>query len=417
MNFKGNKLRDPMPDCDNAGGTQVDPRSLWLLDKDIAFLNHGSFGACPKAVLDAQSQMRERLEREPVLFLARELEGLLDSARSTLAEFVGATPDGLVFVPNATAGVNTVLRSLEFARGDEILMTDHSYPSCKSAVRCVAEDRGATAIEVEIPFPIKSAEDVIERVLGAATSKTRIFLIDHVTSPTGLVFPVERIVPILQDKGVDVLVDGAHAPGMLPLNIDNLGAAYYTGNCHKWICAPKGSGFLYARRDRRDLLRPLAVSLGHGSARTDRSALHLQFDWTGTGDPTPHLCVPDAISFMGSLLRGGWAALRARNRQMALIARAKLCALLGLFPPSPDEMIGSLASIPLPNAHGAGSTAMGDSDPVQRELFEGYGIEVPVMAWPSPPKRLIRLSAQIYNRSEEYDALAEALNKIFFSKD
>jgi isopenicillin-N epimerase len=380
----------------------------------VAFLNHGSFGACPKSILERQSRLRERLEREPVRFLARELEGLLDSARRALADFVGASPDGLVFVPNATAGVNAVLKSLDLERGDEILLTDHSYPSCRSAARFVAAHAGATAVEAEIPFPIESPGQVIEIVLAKATSKTRLCLIDHVTSPTGLVFPVERIVAELQERGIDVLVDGAHAPGMLNLDVQALGAAYYTGNCHKWICAPKGSGFLHVRRDRRESVRPLAVSLGHGSERTDRSAYHLEFDWTGTGDPTPYLCVPDAIEFMGSILSGGWPALRAHNRRMILSARAKLCALMGMFPPSPDEMIGSLASIPLPDGEGVAHDRVGDNDPAGASLFEEYRIEVPVIAWPHPPKRLIRLSAQIYNRREEYEALFDALNIMFF---
>jgi isopenicillin-N epimerase len=386
------------------------------LDKDVSFLNHGSFGACPKAVLDKQSSLRERLEREPVLFLARELEGLLDSARTALAEFLGADAGGLAFVPNATTGINTVLRSLGFGPGDEILTTNHTYPSCRNAVRCVAGDTGAVAVEAEIPFPIKSPGEVVEGVLRHTSSKTRLCLIDHVTSPTGLVFPVQRIVSELQGKGIDVLVDGAHAPGMLPLDIESLGAAYYTGNCHKWLCAPKGSGFLHVRRDRLGGIRPLAVSLGYNSDRTDRSAFHRQFDWIGTGDPTPYLCVPDAIDFMGSILIGGWPALRAYNREMLLAARAKLCALLGMFCPCPDAMIGSLASMPLPAGESTAYTAMGDNDPVHRELYEEYRIEVPVIAWPSPPSRLLRLSAQIYNKPGDYDRLADALNKMFFER-
>lgn len=406
-----------MPAKRKKAARAIDPRDLWLLDRDVFFLNHGSFGACPKAVLKKQTAMRKRLEREPVLFLARELEGLLDSARRALSEFIGADPNGLVFVPNATAGVNTVLRSLKLGPGDEILITNHTYPSCRNAVRCVAADTGAETVVADIPFPIKSPDEVLEGVLRRASSKTRVCLIDHITSPTGLVFPVARIIAALQGKGIDVLVDGAHAPGMLPLDLRSLGAAYYTGNCHKWLCAPKGAAFLHVREDRRAAVRPLAVSLGHGSGRKDRSAFHLRFDWTGTGDPTPYLCVPDAIDFMGSVLPGGWPALMQFNRNNVLAARAKLCALLGMFCPSPDQMIGSLASIPLPDGETTSPDSIGDRDPLRRELFDEYRVEVPVIAWPAPPKRLIRLSAQIYNKPGDYEALNGALNKIFFDGD
>lgn len=389
-----------------------DPRSLWSLDEDITYLNHGSFGACPKAVLESQSRFRERLEREPVLFLARELEGLLDSSRRALGAFLGANPDGIVFVPNATTGVNTVLRSLRLGPGDEMLTTNHSYPSCKNTLRKVAAESGAALVEAAIPFPIRSPEQVVDGLLACVNTKTRICLIDHVTSPTGLVLPVSTLVRELQAKGIDVMVDGAHAPGMLPLNIEDTGAAYYTGNCHKWLCAPKGAAFLYVRPDRRDAVRPLVVSLGYESSRTDRSDFHLQFDWVGTGDPTPYLCIPEAIDYMDSLVPGGWPALMTHNRETVLQARSKLCALLGVPAPSPDEMIGSLASMPLPDGRSTAYNEIGDNDPIHRELFERHRIEVPVIAWPCAPRRLIRLSAQIYNKPGDYDVLADALRSL-----
>ncbi len=399
---------------DRAGVSRetTDPRSLWLLDPDVHFLNHGSFGACPKAVLDIQAGLRARLEREPVQFLARELEGMLDSSRRTLGGFLGADPEGIAFVPNATTGVNTVLRSLHLRRGDEVLTTNHAYPACRNALHRLAGDTGAVVVEAEVPFPISSPNEVVDSLMARVGPRTRVCLIDHVTSPTGLVLPIVTLTARLQGMGVDVIVDGAHAPGMLPLAVDAIGAAYYTGNCHKWLCAPKGSAFLHVRHDRRESIRPLVVSLGYGSSRTDRPPFRLEFDWVGTDDPTPYICVGEAIKYMESLLPGGWPELMILNRKTALAARSKLCDRLGIPPPCPDDMIGSLASVPLPDGESAEHSRTGKDDPIQTELLDRYRVEVPVIAWPYPPKRLVRISAQIYNKPREYEELADALGVI-----
>ena len=390
-----------------------DLRCHWLLDPEVTFLNHGSFGACPRPVLAAQQAWRERLEREPVRFMVEALEPALDAARAEAAAFVGADAEGFAFVPNATTGVNTVLASLAFGGrlkpGDELLTTDHAYNACKNALDLLAHRTGARVVVARVPFPLTSADEVLASVLGAATARTRLALIDHITSPTGLVLPVERLVPALEERGIDVLLDSAHAPGMVALDVRARGAAYTTGNFHKWVCAPKGAAFLHVRNDRRDRVRPLVISHGANATRTDRSRFRLEFDWNGTADPTPWLCVPDALRFLGGLLPGGWDALRRRNREGALAARRTLAARLGIPLPAPDDMIGTLAALPLPDAPAGVRPPSRYQEPLQAALVERHRIQVPVMTWPAAPRRLIRTSTQIYNRPEEIDRLADAL--------
>lgn len=378
-------------------------RSFWSIDPSITFLNHGSFGACPIPVLEKQNQLRAQLEAEPLRFFEDQLEPLLDAARQELAGFVGANAAELAFVPNATTGINTVLRSLAFQPGDELLTTNHEYNASRNALDFAAQQSGATVVEVEVPFPIESAEQIIEAVLAKVSSKTRLMLVDHVTSRTGLIFPLESLVRELNYRNIDVLVDGAHALGMLPLNLNKLGVAYYTGNCHKWLCAPKGAGFLYVREDKQDTVRPLVISHGANSPRSDRSRFHLEFDWTGTTDPTAYLCVPESIRWMENLLPDGWSGLMTHNHILALAARQRLGEALQVEPVCPEEMIGSMAVVPLPE---------GSSERLQMQLFQQFRIEVPVFPWPVSPNRVIRVSAQIYNTLADYDGLTRALTEL-----
>jgi isopenicillin-N epimerase len=388
-------------------------RALWWLDPSVTFLNHGSFGACPKSVLEYQASLRRQLEREPVSFMVRELEPFLDKARAALARFVGAKAENLVFVANATSGVNAVLRSLTFQRGDEILVTDHEYNACRNVVDYVARQWQAKVVVAPIPFPLTDEEEIIEPILKRVTRRTRIALMDHVTSQTALVFPLARIVTELESRGVPVLVDGAHAPGMVPLNLEKLGASYYTGNCHKWMCAPKGAAFLYARADRQAGIRPTVISHGANSSRTDRSRFLIEFGWTGTWDPTAMLAVPSSLDWVGSVLPGGWPEIMRRNRALALAARRLLAEALGLPLPCPDSMIGSIASLPIADAR---SVKPPKSplylDEIQERLFAKFRIEVPIIPWPAPPKRLLRISAQLYNSLPDYERLAAALKEV-----
>jgi len=348
-----------------------------------------------------------------VQFLMRDLESLLDTARDSLARFLGADANDLVFVANATAGVNTVLRSLRFEAGDELLVTNHEYNACRNALDYVAEQSGARVVVAPLPFPLRGADEVIGPIIERVTPRTRLALIDHVTSQTGLVLPIENVVSELESRGVDTLVDGAHAPGMVPLDLQRLGAAFYTGNCHKWLCAPKGAAFLCVRRDRQQFIRPLVISHGANSLRTDRSRYLIEFGWTGTVDPTAWLSVPEALRFMGSLLPGGWPEVMRRNRELALAARRILCAALRIELPSPDELIGALASLSLPDATGARPLAPPlELDPLQDRLLAEHAIEAPVIAWPQWPQRVLRVSAQLYNALPQYELLAEKLAEL-----
>jgi isopenicillin-N epimerase len=389
-------------------------RSPWHLDPDVSFLNHGSFGACPEPVLEAQRAWRDRMEREPVRFLDRELDGHLDAARLEVAAFLGADPDGLAFVPNATTGVSTVLASLRFNPGDELLTCDHEYNATLNALRAAAERDGARVVIARIPFPVSDPSQVVEAYLEAVTAQTRLAVVSHVTSPTALVMPVAALVRELDRRGVDTLVDGAHAPGLLPVDLDALGAAYWTGNGHKWLCAPKGAAVLHVRADIRARIRPLVVSHGANDDRTDRSRYRLGFDWTGTGDPSPYLSMPAAIRYVGGLHEDGWTGLMAANAALANEGRDRLCAALEVAQAAPDSMLGAMAAVPLPEvAPTAAAAAL-----LQAALFDEDRIEVPILTFPvrgavppgeGPSQVLVRISAQRYNRPEEYAFLAERL--------
>ena len=373
--------------------------SLWCLDPAVTYLNHGSFGACPAAVLAVQSALRLEMERESVDFLAVSLQGRLNVAREELAAFLGADAADLAFVVNATTGINAVLRSLAFESDDELLTTTHTYGACRKTIDYVAARSGLRVVVATLPFPLHDEEQVLAAVLACASPRTRLAVLDHVTSPTALVLPVARLIAELRERGIETLVDGAHAPGMVPLGLSELGAAYYTGNAHKWLCAPKGAAFLHVRRDRQAGLHPPVISHGY------TLGFQAEFNWTGTCDPTPWLCIPEAIRYMGGLLPGGWPELMARNRALALQARDLLCAALGVDRPAPDAMIGSMASIPLPAAETGSPAARLDSDALC-EWMRARGVRT----WLHPhPMPLVRVSAQLYNHLGQYQQLATLL--------
>lgn len=389
------------------------PDCPWDLDPSITYLTHGTYGACPRPVLDHQRALRAELESNAIRFLTRELEGRFDAARREIAAFLNADPEGLVHVPNATTGVATVLASLRLRPGDELLTDDHEYNAILNALAAAAERAKARVVRVSIPLPIRHPEEVVEALLAGVTPRTRLALVSHVTSPSGLAFPIETIVRELDRLGVDTLVDAAHAPGMLPVDVEALGAAYWTGNGHKWLCGPKVAGFLAVRADRRAGVLPLVTSHGRNDPRADRPPLWREFDWQGTSDPSAFLSLPEALRVVGGLQPGGWPAHMAANRALALEGRALLNASLGMAPLAPESMIASMASVRLPVVLDEDA-----ANAVARSLAEEELIEVPLVAFPvragrdpgAPPSAtLVRISAQRYNERADYERLAEAL--------
>ena len=378
---------------------------LWPLDSDAVFLNHGSFGACPQVILNKQQEYRKRLEKQPVRFLMREMEELFDLSRHKVASFVNASPNDLVFVQNATTGVNTVFRSLKFNPGDEILFTNHIYGACKRLLEFVGEQTGAKLVEVVYDFPIESPDIILEAILEKVTTRTRIALIDHISSATALVHPVEKIVRELEKRGIDTMVDGAHALGSIPLDLKKIGAAYYTANCHKWLCSPKSSAILHVRSDKQSGIYPVVIShAGHNAEPFPE-----RFFWPGTYDPTAALCVGDTIGYLESLFPGGWPALMKRNHDLCLEARDLICNILEIDPPCPDSMIASMATFPLPLPAISMPPDYKSFDPLQERFFREYNIEIPVWYWTAPPMRLIRIAVQLYNSMDQYRYLGSIL--------
>lgn len=398
--------------------------SHWTLDPSRVFLNHGSFGATPRVVQEEQSRWRGLLEAEPVAFFVEKHEGVMDEVRRALAGFVQCEAKDLALIPNASTGVATVAANLALQPGDEILISAHEYPACQNSLRKVASRAGASVTYATIPFPSAGPDEVVRAYMDALTSRTRLAMVSHVTSPTGLVLPVERLVRELAARGVDTLVDGAHAPGMVPVNLRDLGAAYYTANCHKWICSPKGSAFLWVRPDKQAGFRPLVLSNNAEKPKPGRSQFLTEFDYQGTSDYTSAYSIPKAIEFMGreigsalgagGVAHEGWRAIMRHNHELCLRGRDVICRKLGIEPAAPDGMIGSICTMVLPS-HDAGRQARLAARPskyhdaLQDALLERHKIQVPVWGLAGSSARFVRISAQVYNDIGQYEYLAAAL--------
>ncbi len=400
------------------GGREV--ASRWMLAPEIAFLNHGSFGALPRDVARAQSHWRQRIEARPIALLGRDCAALLAVARKAVAALINAEPGDIGFTTNATEGVNAYLAGLALGPGDELVATDHVYNAVRQAMQYWAARAGASYREVEIGIPVQGPDEVTRRVLAGVTDRTRLLVVDHVTSPTAIRMPVEAIAAACRDRGVDVLIDGAHAPGMLSVDLKRLatvGVVAYAANLHKWVCAPKGSAFLWVRRDRQATTHPVVIShfLGQG--------FQAEFGWQGTRDITPWLCAADAIVFLEGL---GLARLMDHNHRMARWVGRTLCEAWGVeaISPADGSMLGSMVTVPLPaplqpgRVEGGRLTDLTSENPARRAalerlqavLLERDRIEVPFIDFGN--RWHVRPCCQVYNRVEQYRHLADAVLRL-----
>lgn len=382
-------------------------KHLWQLDPQVIFLNHGSYGACPLAIIQHQHSLRLLMEREPVRFFQHDYFDHLATARQALATFVGAPAEQLVFVTNATSGINTVLKSLKFSPSDEILITNHGYLSCKNTAHHVASRAKCQVVEADIPFPLTSDDQVLQAIEAKLTKHTKLALIDHITSPTGLILPLKKIIQLMKAKNIDILVDGAHAPGMIELDITDLDPTYYVGNCHKWLCAPKGSAFLYLNENHK-AIKPLITSYAPAIQLYQDNALHNYFDWQGTYDPTPILSIPFAITYGSKLLAGGWPDIFKRNHAILRQAKTLICEKFNLKP-SAERYLGTLFSFVLPPQFIV-KPFTGFINPLQEQIFNDYQIELPIMRWNN--QWLMRISAHLYNQPDDYQKLITALDRL-----
>jgi isopenicillin-N epimerase len=378
----------------------------WALDPSVTYLNHGTVGAPPKRVLDAQQKLRDEIERQPSRFLLRDLVAigvartpperpLLRIAADKVAEFLGVSGKDLVFVDNATTGVNAVLRSFDFREGDELLIPNHAYGAVKNAAEYAVRVLGARVQTVEFPEPVRSPKNIVEAIDAAITPKTRVVVVDHITADSALVLPVVEIASRCRKRGVAVLVDGAHAPGAIPLNISELGVDWYAGNLHKWAWSPRSSGILWSNPSRQSSLHHNVISWGLDQGIT------AEFDWPGTRDPTPHLCAPAAIAYMREL---GLEKVQRYNHELAWNGGHEMARAWNAKIDAPEEMIGTMISVALPEKLGS---TQEDALAFREMLLFDHNIEVHMYSWKG--RIYVRISAQIYNDINDVEKLIRAV--------
>jgi isopenicillin-N epimerase len=375
-------------------------REQFLIRPEVTFLNHGSYGACPRPVFERYQARQLELERQPVEFMGRRLRGLLADARAALAAYLGVDADEVVYHPNVTTALNVVARSLPLESGDEILTADHEYGALERCWTFVAEKRGARIVTRELPTPLADAEAVVEAVWAGVTERTRVLFLSHVTSPTAAILPLAPLIARARERGIWTVVDGAHAPGQLEVDLRALGVDFYGGNCHKWLCAPKGSGFLYARRELQPLLEPLVVSWGWRPRDPGPSRFVDEQERQATRDPAAYLAVPDAIAFQRE---HDWPRVRAECHALARLARQRVAALTGLpdlVADSPD-WYAQMATMPLGDV---------DAAELKRRLYEEDGVEIPVSRWRDQTR--LRISVQGYNTRADVERLVGALERL-----
>lgn len=379
-------------------------RDSFLLDPNIIFLNHGSFGATPRPVFQSYQRWQRELERQPVEFLGRRCDQLLNTAREELAAYLGTQRDNLVFITNATTGVNVVARGLKLGPGDEVLASDHEYGACDRCWQFLSESKGFHYVRQPVTIPIQSQNELIDDFWRGVTARTKVIFLSHITSCTAVIFPIKEICYRARQAGILTVIDGAHAPGQLELNLDDLGADFYTGNLHKWLCAPKGAAFLYVRPELQELAKPLIISWGWRSDNPGPSAFVDWHQWTGTRDISAFLTVPDAIHFLAD---NNWPVIQRRCHELAALARQELTNLTGLDPLYPDSenWYRQMGTVPLPNSV--------DIDKLKLELYERFRIEIPLIQWNN--FKLLRFSLQAYNSTEDVNLLVHGVTELLIS--
>lgn len=382
-------------------------RSAWSLADGVTYLNHGSFGPAPNAVIAARQQWFAELERQPMDFLARRLEPLLNEAMGGLSKFVGCDRDDLIFVPNATTGINIVARSLELAPGDEVLLTDHEYGAVARIFGNACSQAGARTVVARPPFPITSDTDIIDALFERINDRTKLIVVSHVASYTSVVLPVAAICERAKSLGVPVCIDGPHGLVQQPLNLRTLGCDFYAASCHKWLCGPIGSGFLYVRGRHKSKMRPAVMSWGRSFAGSPASWKD-EFIWVGTDDPSSYLAVADAVRFIEGV---GVQDFRARTHLLTDLARQRICEITGgeLLITDSSSGFGSMLTFPLPRV-ARSSSWPGKPHPLQQALWEEHRIEVPVFEWQD--RLCLRVSCHLYNTPADIDRLCAALEQL-----
>ncbi|MCB9453198.1 MAG: aminotransferase class V-fold PLP-dependent enzyme [Anaerolineaceae bacterium] len=373
-------------------------RSQYLLDPEVVFLNHGSFGACPLPVFETFQNWQRELERQPVAFLGRRFDDLLRTARESLAAYLNASPDDLVYVSNASEGINRVARSLPLEPGDEILTTSHEYGAMNFTWEYVCQQTGAKYIQHPIPLPVTDPATVVESLWIAVTPRTRVIFISHITSPTALILPVAEVCRRAREAGIWTVIDGAHVPGQIPLDLTALDADFYSGNCHKWLSAPKSAGFLYVRRELQSLIAPSVISWGW----QEQYGFVDRHQWQGTSDIAAYLSVPAAIQFQQE---HDWDTVRAECYALASETRSRMAELTGLAPIAPDspDWFAQMVTVPLPDC---------DVAEVKTRLYDEFRVEVPLVTWDERP--FMRVSFQGYNTANDLAQLLDAVQRILY---
>jgi isopenicillin-N epimerase len=378
-------------------------KHLFMLDPDVVFFNHGSFGACPRVVFKTYQDWQRQLEREPVKFIQSDLPRFEGAAREALGAYIHTAPENLAFVTNATYGVNIISRSLDLQPGDEILTTDQEYGACNNAWLFACRKTGAEYIHRPVTLPACSMEEVAEEFWQGVTPRTRVIYLSHITSPTALRMPIEAICRRAREHGILTLIDGAHAPGQLPLDMEAIGADFYTGNCHKWMLCPKGCGFLYVRPEVQHLVKPLVVSRPYDPENTtpDRHPMLDYFTWTGTRDPSAFLTIPAAIAFMEKYQ---WYEVRAHCHALLRQTLERICSFTGLPPAYPldSEFYSQMAVAPL--------TLVKDPAVLRQRLYDEYHIVIPVGVWHD--RMFARISVQGYTTHADINTLLKALETL-----